>query len=306
MKRILFISLKVIVGITFLFSGYLKLFPIELFELNFIDIGIANWITSPFIARLLIGVEFFLGIMLLSGIALRNFTLPATFGLIAIFSIYLVVQLVTIGNKGDCGCFGTYLQMTPLQSLIKNVLLGSLALLLYLMSRRNRIHFQNTIVIFIAAIILPLPFILNPVDLLAGKIREPQAINFHLPADLFSSNSAKRDTIDLMNGKHIIAFMSLTCEHCKVAAFKMHVMEKRHPEIPFYFILNGKEHDLLLFHDATKADHIPYMFLYGKSFFALTGGNLPVIYWVENGIVVRKSLYISLEEAEILKWLDAD
>src|SRR5438552_14738720 len=119
MKKLLIISTRILLGATFLLSAYLKLFPIEPFELNFIDLGIANWYTAPFIARLLIGLEFFLGVLLLSGISLRKFTLPATFALLLLFSVYLIVQLITSGDKGDCGCFGTYLQMTPLQSLIK-------------------------------------------------------------------------------------------------------------------------------------------------------------------------------------------
>lgn len=290
-------------GVTFILSGILKLNPIEPFELNFIDLGIANWITAPFIARLLIGTEFYLGIMLIFGIALKKFTLPATFALLALFSVYLIIQLITTGNKGDCGCFGTYLQMTPLQSLIKNAILVSLAVLLFLLSETKRIRFQNPLILVFTVVTLSLPFILNPIDLIAGKARQPEEINFPLPINLITGESTKHDTIDLMKGKHIIAFISLTCPHCKTAAFKMHVMKKRHPEIPFYFILNGKENKLPDFYDATKSDNIDHMFLFGRNFYVLTGGNLPTIYWVENGKVVKKSIYISLEEDEILKWL---
>ncbi|HYV94441.1 MAG TPA: MauE/DoxX family redox-associated membrane protein [Chitinophagales bacterium] len=303
MKKYLIFSIRILLGGTFLLSACLKLFPIEPFELNFIDLGIANWITAPFIARLLIGTEFFLGVLLLFGLALKKFTLPATFILVALFSTYILFQLFTSGNKGDCGCFGTYLQMTPLQSLIKNVILVSLAVLLYLISEVKRIRFQNALIIFFAVAALSLPLLLNPIDLMAGKVRQPEEINFPLPITLITGESTKNDTIDLMKGKHIISFISLTCPHCKVAAFKMHVMKKRHPEIPFYFILNGKENKLQDFYDATKADNIDYMFLFGKNFYTLTGGNLPTIYWVDNGMVVKKSMYISLEEKEILQWL---
>src|SRR5436305_2502938 len=101
MKKFLIYSLRILVGGTFLLSAWLKLFPIEAFELNFIDLGIANWVTAPFIARLLISTEFFLGLMILIGVALKKFTLPATFALLAIFSLYLLVQLVMVGDKGD-------------------------------------------------------------------------------------------------------------------------------------------------------------------------------------------------------------
>ena len=65
-KRISGSILSLGLGLIFIYSGYTKLYPvIETFEFTFIDIGVANWYTAPLIARLLIGLEFFIGLLLI-------------------------------------------------------------------------------------------------------------------------------------------------------------------------------------------------------------------------------------------------
>jgi len=69
-------------------------------------------------------------------------------------------------------------------------------------------------------------------------------------------------------------------------------------------VLNGKESNLSSFINETKASNVPHMILNGMPFAKITGGAVPVIYWIEDGIVVKKSNYISLEESSILAWLN--
>lgn len=298
-------SLRVLLGLVFILSGYLKLYPIESFELNFIDLGVGNWYTAPFIARLLIASEFFLGLMLVFNQSLKKFTLKATIALLLFFTAYLGIQIIREGNTGNCGCFGTYLQMTPLESILKNILLLSIAWFLYRFHKASSARFSKIFIPLFLIVSIATPFVLNPIDLMASGYRQPEAENFPLDLSLiYNDTISHKATVDLSAGKHIVAFFSMTCEHCKATAFKLHVMAKRHPEIPFFMVLNGKEKSLQPFFEETKSDNIPYMVLHGLSFAKITGGKVPTIYWMENGTVVKKSIYVSLEESEILKWLN--
>src|SRR5690606_20330775 len=130
---IIFASIiSVALGLVFLYSGYTKLFPvIETFEFTFVDIGIANWYTAPVIARLLIGLEFFIGVLLILNYNLKKFTLPLTAALLLFFILYLGVQIMVSGNNGNCGCFGEHLKMTPLQAILKNVVMIAACVLVY-------------------------------------------------------------------------------------------------------------------------------------------------------------------------------
>src|SRR6476620_5848132 len=107
LKQFSGILVSVLLGLIFLYSGYSKLFPIiETFEFTFVDIHIANWYTAPIMARLIIGLEIFLGLLLITNFRLRKLTIPAAAGMLIFFTIYLIVQIVVSGNAGNCGCFG--------------------------------------------------------------------------------------------------------------------------------------------------------------------------------------------------------
>jgi len=266
-------------------------------------VGVANFMTAPIIARLVIGLEWMLGLFLLLNIKLKQFTLPASALLLVAFNIYLIYELIAEGNRGNCGCFGTYLQMTPLQSIIKNVGLILIIILLWKIYQRRTYRYVNWIAIISVATSLSLPFILNPVDFLNAKNLQPEATNFPLRKDLIlEKNTFGAPPVDLFAGKHVIAFMSLTCPYCKQAAFKIHVIHERYPEIPFLFFLNGKDKDVDEFFAETKSENIEHFRMSAIPFLKFTQGSFPTIFWVNNGIVEKKSDYYTLTEEELLQW----
>ena len=103
--KILFIVLSGLLGLLFIYSGYTKINPIEPFEYTFVDLGIINWTLAPFVARFMIGLEFFIGLMLFFNLYLKKFTVKLTAITLVIFTIYLLVMILREGNNGNCGCF---------------------------------------------------------------------------------------------------------------------------------------------------------------------------------------------------------
>lgn len=302
MKKLIAVALRILISSVFLVSAYLKLFPVEPFELTFIETGIGNWSTAPFIARILIGIEFLLGALILTGIALKRFTLPASIILILVFSAYLIGLLIISGNKGDCGCFGIYFPMTPLQSILKNATLLILLIVLWRICGDKKIPLQSPIMIGIAILALALPFVVNPLDRLNQKNLQPETVNFALPQELIGENKFGQPSINLFEGKHIVSFMTLTCSHCRQAALKFHVIQKRNPDISFFIFLNGKDELLDDFFTATKSEDIPHIKMNAEPFSKLTRGVWPQIWWIEDGIVKRKSFYYSFNEDDLLEW----
>lgn len=303
-KKIIFIVLSVLLGLVFILSGLSKLFPIELFELTFIDLGFAGWQTAPFISRLFIAAEFFLGIMLILNIRMRKFTLKATIVMLLIFTVYLIIILIAEGNKGNCKCFGDILVMTPLESIIKNIIMIVVALVLYIFHPNFKYRFQTLLIILGVLSSVSLPYIINPPDFIVSYQQSPESTGYKINLDtLYSSNDIVKPEVDLRKGKHIISFMSLRCRHCKIAAYKMHIMHKQNPAIPFYLILNGKTNDLQTFFDETKTTDIPHMILLGERFRKLAGYSLPSILYINNTFVEKKVNYISMDYKEIIEWL---
>ncbi|MCC6369552.1 MAG: DoxX family protein [Bacteroidia bacterium] len=308
LKPVLAHAISLALGLVFLYSGYTKLWPlIETFEFTFVDIGAANWYTAPIIARLLIGLEIFVGVLLIAGYHLKRFTLPLTFALLLFFTIYLGITIMTTGNKGNCGCFGEHLHMTPLQAIIKNVLMMAAAAVIYFLYEGWKIPYNKLVLSLVFVSTLTLPFIINPVYYAYTSNNLDEKVNYPLQLNLLYSpeDTAKVEVpkVDLRSGKHVVAFLSLTCPHCRVAAKKFKVIKKNNPELPIYFILNGDKEKYAEFIEDTHADNIPYSYCLGKSFVQLATAQLPRLYYLDNGVVVKKVDYFELNQYGIENWL---
>ena len=305
-KKIILFIMCALMGGVFIFSALAKIDPIEPFELTFVDLGL-SWQTAPFIARLLIGFEFLIGALLIFNIQLKKITYKLAIAALLVFCVYLLLQIFISGNKGNCGCFGSKLPMTPLQALLKNiVMLLVFAGLYFLHEGWNFKKAAKYIVgvLFIAALVLP--FILNPVrlDYSEAYLNKPEA-NFKLELDTLYNNALVNvPPKNLSKGKRIIAFMSLTCSHCRIAAKKIHIINKRNPAIEFYFVLNGDTQNLKPFFEDTHTDNIEYCMLKGSHFIYLAGVSLPTIYLVNNSVVENRVNYMILDQIEIEKWLN--
>jgi len=305
MKKIILIILSVLLGMVFVFSAYVKLYPIELFELTFIDAGISNWVIAPYIARLFIATEFFLGFLLIFNLYLNRITLKLTLCMLVLFTVYLIILILTEGNSGNCKCFGNFISLTPLESIVKNIIMAGIIFILYKFHKGFQFRFSRMAASGILIISLALPFILNPPDaFISEKIFNADKVNYDLGLDvLYNNPKVKAPAEELRKGKHIIAFMSMTCPHCRIGAYKLHIIKKKNPGIPMFIILNGDIEDLKPFEDDTKATNIPYTILLGQDFIKIAGVQLPAIFWVNNGQVEKRTNYFQLNQAEIENWL---
>ncbi len=304
--KILLIILCSLTGLVFIYSGYSKIYPIEPFEYTFVDIGIGNWRTAPFIARFLISLEFFIGLMLFFNLYLKKFTLKITIITLLIFTLYLIVIIFSEGNNGNCGCFGTAIVMTPLQAIIKNLIMLAVCILLFVFHEGysfGKFTLWLSVLFLLTALVMP--HILNYVDLNYSQayLNKPEN-RFKLNLDsLYNNATVNIPPKTLSEGKHIIAFMSLSCKHCRVAAKKMRLMKEKNPDLSFYFVLNGEPEKLKSFYDDTKSQNIAFCQLNGKNFVYLAGVNLPTIYLINNSEVEHWVNYTELDQSEIEKWL---
>jgi hypothetical protein len=197
--------------------------------------------------------------------------------------------------------------MTPLQAIMKNILLLGLVFILHKYHKGiDYGKYSRDLFFVILVSALALPFILNPVSLDYSEtyLNKPKD-GYELKLEVLYENALlNQPPKSLAKGKHIISFMSLTCPHCRIAAKKMRIIHNRHPEISFYFVLNGKDHELKDFFDDTRSEDIPYCKLKGKYFIELAGLELPVIYLVNNSIVEHSVDYEKMSEQAILDWVN--
>ncbi len=307
MKKVITILLSISIGLLFIVSAATKIFPMEPFEYQFVDIGIASWKTAPYIARFFIGMEFFLGMLLILNIALKRFTLKFAVALLSIFSIYLIYKIITEGNTGNCGCFGETIKMSPLEGIIKNVVLIAACIVCYLSSENDLWNstWKKIVIPVLFTGAMCLGFFVYPMDAKFISSMDKTNINYKVPLELMYGDSQKeKPKIDLTKGKHIIAFLSLTCPHCRIAAKKLHVIHKKNPEIPIYIALNGDKKLLPEFFDDTNTQNIPHnLFLGPKDWMQVAGLSLPNIMYVDNSIVQKKCDGREVDQDDMETWL---
>lgn len=319
----LFITLSVVTGATFLYSAWTKggvffysewtpVLPIQPFEYMFVEYLRFPWILAAISARFMVGLEAALGaLIMLHFFGKGKSILKGAFVLVVIFSIYLVWLWATVGDDVNCGCFGDVIWMSPSASLVKNVVLLLVIGILIKFHHGLAVRWGQMATGLLLIGGISLPFFIVPLSQMEPNWLRKGSYEIEL-APLYEP---KRDdttvaitypaipNADLRKGKHIIAFVSPSCEHCRIAVRKMRLMKKSNPELPFFIIVGGVASDLTDFWKETKAQDMPYMRLHRDPFLNYTGGMFPLILWIEDSRVVAKSTYNTLYQGEIEKWL---
>lgn len=303
--KLIAIVCSILLGGVFIFSAIVKLFPVELFEYTFVEIGVSNWKYSPIIARLFIGFEWFLGSLLLFNSWGRRKEV-AIFGifLLLFFTAYLIFQLINQGNTGNCGCFGNFIKMTPLESIIKNGVLILLFIPLFITDFKGlwfkKIIFLTT---FLFLFSFSMPFILNPLGYAQFPESTLKGDELYLD-EVYKLAGNDKPSVELRKGKHLISFMSATCPHCRLAGYKLHIFKKNNPVLPIYIFLNGDSAEVKDFFEETKAKNIPNSMMSMKDGFVQNAGNsLPSIYLVKDNVIEQRKKYVTISQREIEEWL---
>lgn len=281
---------------TFLFSAYTKLLAVEPFEWAFWDLGIHNNIAVSIIARLFIGLEAMIGLFLLGHIYLKQVTYPAVLAFLGIMVAYLLVIMARQGNTGSCGCFGDVLPMKPLAAIGKNCIMMAVTIVLMQLYPVKPYKNQEWFSAVIGMAGFVAPFVALPLSQRAE------------PIDLNPLYTTQNETphVELRSGKHIIAFMSLTCPHCKKAAKELEHIYTKYPQLPLYLVLNGLESDEAPFFKETNAQNIPHnRFIGMEDFIKMAGRYVPAIYWINNGIKERTVSYMDLSGPAMVRWAQA-
>jgi len=261
-----------------------KLYPIEPFEIIFIDLGVSNFLFAPFLARFVIAFELFLGLSIVFDSWLKDIIYKLALTSLSVFTAYLIFLLVTQGNDVDCGCFGSFLALNPIESILKNVVLIVMLLLI-----RRRYHTYGMITWLFPLILLigsfTATFLLNRIGLhnLQGVEVNEQVDFSGLPV-LYQT----QEKVDFSKGKKMVAFFTWSCPHCINASRKFVSLNKQEKINNLYVVIGSKDEEgLLEFIEKTKCD-FPTIWMDGDEFFKYSGGRLPAIVYLEDGVIKKK------------------
>jgi uncharacterized membrane protein YphA (DoxX/SURF4 family) len=135
MRKYAMIVLRVILGVVFAYAAYTKLRdPWMIFAMSIDSYKLLPDWGVTFLARTLPWFELLLGLVLISGFALR-WTSIAGASLLGVFFVIMAISYAR-GLQIDCGCFGPGEALGP-RTLLRDGTLVTLAIVLAVMALRR-------------------------------------------------------------------------------------------------------------------------------------------------------------------------
>lgn len=217
--------LRVLVGVVFCVSAVAKLVAIDNFELYVYSYGWLSLSQSFVAARLCIGWELVLALLLLSG-WWKKFARTVTVLTLVAFSLFLCYALL-VGRNESCECFGQLLHMNPWESLLKNGVLVMLVLVGYHKAESGERKAWKVVTTVLATVVLMvMPFVVSVPDSWGfGPYREPYG---EVALKAATEDGGALAKMDVGEARRLVAFVTPKCPYCKLARKKLEGIVNRH------------------------------------------------------------------------------
>ncbi|MBO4741515.1 MAG: DoxX family protein [Bacteroidales bacterium] len=289
------VALRILAGGVFIFSAVMKYLSIEDFDMYIYEHRILGFVAAELTSRLLISAELCLGIFIIAGVFLR-FTKYVMLGLLAAFTVYLVIQPVFGVDTTNCHCFGNNFTLNRIQSLIKNIVLIAIVLPInpdvgFAVRYNKTVFFVVSLAAVIATMSINTPSVIN--NALYGNTAS-------IDGDLYAEAVKNSGKEEFLQGKQIICFYSTACKYCKKAAKKINIaMEKENinsENVKIVFWQVNDEVPVENFFERAGVPPLEYAVFPVDTFLTVTGGIMPLILFSDNGKPAEVLKYIVLNE----------
>ncbi|MGL2967484.1 MauE/DoxX family redox-associated membrane protein [Flavobacterium sp. XGLA_31] len=326
-KNNIALGIRFVISFLFLLSAVAKLYPSPYFAISTFEVkqlypmGFSENF-APYFSRILIGIEFALGLLILQKNFLRSIVIPATILLLTVFTTHLT--LVTIqsgGNSGNCGCFGSLLPMTPIEAIAKNVVAMILLVwLIVIMPKSTERHDNFWVLTSTTFAMILMLFMLAPIQPPASNftVTEPEATTVDTLQPKAADTTAAvmiKDTVKkpdaavatvkteptepekkksgyasyfagIDNGRKTLCFFVPGCDHCRQAAKELTELKKTNknfPEISIIFM--NEEADLIPDFFKEAGAEYPYKIIEVIPFWKVLGSgkDTPGVKYLWNG-----------------------
>ncbi|GAB4449085.1 MAG: hypothetical protein OHK0036_05550 [Bacteroidia bacterium] len=306
MKKLSTIFLLILIAFFFGFSAFVKLEPLEPFKFILSEqLHIKSWWLVEILSRLIISIELFIALGLLTFIHTKKIIQFSILFLI-VLSLHLLYVWIFFGASEDCGCFGDYLHLSVKESLLKNIILIILLIITYKWLPFELSFKYKNIVLFSSLLIsLALPWIFNSPDKFYENPYTDQTGKY-LNVEILGKFNNGHPADSLKSGKKILCFFSTTCKFCAFTAKKITLFQKNYNiQLPVYYVFWGDEKTLKIFWEKSESFQFPYQIVYPDVFFTLSGNQLPAVYFLENGIIKAKHGYRTMDDKDILQFIQS-
>lgn len=292
--------LRLFIGGFFIVSAYGKLDSMEGFEIYIFRSSFFSFDVATFVARFIIAAELIAGFGFIT-----KFSYKAIWRLTTLFILLLTIFLawqVLAGDEGNCFCLGELMEMSPTESLLKNVVL--ILLLMMVRTEQDTWNFSFKTVIKVALFVgaFAAPFIASPPDVFVkGRFKAAE----HNQQVLEESVEDGTIPVEFVNGRSLLSFYSTGCKYCKMSATRISVIVDKNQinKGKVHQVFWGEETDPTEFYEKTHSMPFDYVGMETKKYLDITKGRMPLILLIEDGKVVDEMTYRTIDAGKIITFL---
>lgn len=301
-----------LVGGVFIIAAILKLISIDEFEIYIYSFNIFNFLLTTFVSRIIIIGEFILGLFLILKINYK-FTWRISLLTLTLFTLFLTYTAI-FRQDTNCHCFGELIELSPLESIIKNVIL----ILLLLLSQKSKDKRQKALsevqsskfFVLCSSFFVLLVFIISPPDsiykMLYSTEKEVSSIDLYESFDEVTKIDFKEDelifdSISDFNTKEnqLIVIVSSGCKYCKLGMKKLSLMMKKEElsaENIDVFIWGSPE-GIVNFRKETMTEDYNYWHIMPNKAIEITYGRFPIFIWTKEKNIIKIGDFRDLDDA---------
>lgn len=300
-SRVLHNTIRLLLGVFFIVTAVLKLLSIDSFEIYIYSFGIFGFGTTTFLSRLLIFIELSIGLFLILKIWFKQIWW-LTMLVMAGFTLFLVYAAI-FRNDSNCHCFGSLVELNPMQSIFKNIIVIAL---LFVIKNEQSHNYKPVLRKWLIALTLVVSFVISfvllPMDVVYNKIYSD---NEEVNEVAFYESLNDSAYVELREGRYLINYALAGCKYCKIGIEKATMMLDRHgiSHDKLKFFVGGSDEAISRFVEITGTEDYEHWKIPAPQFMAITYGKFPLFVFIEDGNIVKAGDFRILDD-EMIKTLD--
>ena len=301
------------IGSVFIIAAILKLISIDEFEIYIYSFDIFSFLLTTFVSRIIIACEFVLGLFLILKMNYKSTWKIAITSLI-LFTLFLTYVAI-FRNDDNCHCFGELVELSPLESIVKNLILIALLFLNQQPKASNQKPKANSqqptanslIVLLSCSLVV---FIISPPDSIYKMIysseKEVSSIDLYESFDEVVKIDFKEDDIAFdsisafdIKEKQMIAIVSSGCKYCKLGLKKLSLMMKNEsisPDNVDIFIWGSPE-GIMDFREETMTEDFTYWHIMPNKAIEITYGRFPIFIMIKEKDIIKIGDFRDIDDA---------
>ena len=308
--------INIVIGSVFIRAAILKLMSIDEFEIYIYSFDIFSFLLTTFVSRIIIIGEFILGLFLILKI---NYKLiwRLTFISLILFTLFLIYVAI-FRQDANCHCFGELVELSPLESIIKNLVMIVLLILgqrttdngQQTQAQSSKFKVQSSKLLVLSSTFLV--FIISPPDSIYKMIysteKEISTVDLYKSFDEvvkidFTEEGLVFDSISSFKEKEnqLIVVVSSGCKYCRLGLKKLSLMMRNEDLATdnVDIFIWGSPEGIENFRNETMTEDYSYWHIMPNRAIEITYGRFPIFIFLKEKDIIKIGDFRDVDDAFI-------